>query len=420
MFSLLLSYLLAELIASQFYSPVRPISVIEVARENPDYLFNPEAVQPDKVSIEFSEVLDHMEGLEPPGGESEGRILRITENGVEPFYELIPGASSDGDPECRGVNQGGCIHVLEMGSWPSRFGIRSNGPGSINPSRVNESEFFRIALVGDSVVYGAEVMCPETIPSNLERILNRNGKKYIVYNFGVEGYEAYDYAMQIRRLVPRVTPDLVIVGFVVNDALISRAQKKMILPFRDHDGALRIVQSQRVQPYLTVFDRILGVETNRNWLESDWKLFALTNDALARVIQPYFPASIGTLPRENTLLHSAIKEIKTLCDAMEAPLFAVCIPPLTWGMDRSQIPLDLLEFDDVSREWAGLYEELGIASLSPLDSSDFIENDPASFRLPKPPGEIDFIHYNGKGCSALAAEIADALAKQGLLQPDGK
>jgi len=79
----------------------------------------------------------------------------------------------------------------------------------------------RIAAVGDSYTFGLCVDDAETWPAILETKLNEgkgpSASHYEVLNFGVSGYSSRDEALQIRHKVLKWNPDLIIIGYVLND-----------------------------------------------------------------------------------------------------------------------------------------------------------------------------------------------------------
>jgi lysophospholipase L1-like esterase len=80
---------------------------------------------------------------------------------------------------------------------------------------------FRIVALGDSVTYGLGLPTEETFTSRLESRLNRGGgegaPRYEVLNLGVNGYGIPQELAMLRSKGVRYEPDLVLLGFVLND-----------------------------------------------------------------------------------------------------------------------------------------------------------------------------------------------------------
>ena len=72
---------------------------------------------------------------------------------------------------------------------------------------------FRVAVLGDSFMFGVGVQADETFSAVLEKLLNRSSegpKKYQVYNFGVNSFSPLLEYIYIKREVIEYKPDLVI------------------------------------------------------------------------------------------------------------------------------------------------------------------------------------------------------------------
>ncbi|WP_372367096.1 SGNH/GDSL hydrolase family protein [Candidatus Uabimicrobium sp. HlEnr_7] len=73
----------------------------------------------------------------------------------------------------------------------------------------------RIAVLGDSETFGLGVIDEDTYCEQLEKLL---AKKYCeVINFGVVGYNTEQEAALLKNKVLKYKPDIIIVGYVLND-----------------------------------------------------------------------------------------------------------------------------------------------------------------------------------------------------------
>jgi lysophospholipase L1-like esterase len=78
----------------------------------------------------------------------------------------------------------------------------------------------RIAALGDSYTFGFGVPGMRAYPRVLESLLNQRapaGRRFEVLNFGVGGYSTHDEAVMLRYRALAWNPDLVIVGYALND-----------------------------------------------------------------------------------------------------------------------------------------------------------------------------------------------------------
>lgn len=103
----------------------------------------------------------------------------------------------------------------------SLFGIRHrvNSLGLRGPERTVEKRggITRVAVLGDSVVWGYGVEEKDTFVARLEKILDRRGRSYEVWNLGLQATNLYNHRARFARLAPRIRPDVTIVLVLYND-----------------------------------------------------------------------------------------------------------------------------------------------------------------------------------------------------------
>ncbi|HYE85766.1 MAG TPA: GDSL-type esterase/lipase family protein, partial [Vicinamibacterales bacterium] len=78
---------------------------------------------------------------------------------------------------------------------------------------------FRIVVLGDSVTFGHGALYEATYPYLLEQRLRawRRDVQWQVWNLGVPGFSTRDELTYLQQIGDRYAPDLVIVGFFIND-----------------------------------------------------------------------------------------------------------------------------------------------------------------------------------------------------------
>ena len=81
----------------------------------------------------------------------------------------------------------------------------------------------RIAVIGDSFVFGTGVDDEHTLPRTIERWFEENPvkRRVEVLNFGVPGYEAEQQPTHLERDVLRFDPDIVLYTLYINDAVAT-------------------------------------------------------------------------------------------------------------------------------------------------------------------------------------------------------
>lgn len=116
-------------------------------------------------------------------------------------YELRPGAEGDAKDS----------HIVV-----NHLGMRCHEPASPKPASL-----LRIAAIGDSVAFAFGIEEEQGYCSVLEELLNAPGAgrkhAYEVLNFAVTGYSSRDEAIVLEKKALPLAPDLVIVGYYLND-----------------------------------------------------------------------------------------------------------------------------------------------------------------------------------------------------------
>lgn len=149
-----------------------------------------------------------------------------------PITYLAPLSDAQDDMWRTGIHQASTVPGLDYELRPNLdiewhgMHVRTNSQGMRNPERTKNKPtgIIRIAAVGDSYTFGLGVKESETWPASLERLLNEGDGRHEVLNFGVCGYNSKDEALVIRHKVMAWGPDLIVVGYVMNDPEIEPVQ----------------------------------------------------------------------------------------------------------------------------------------------------------------------------------------------------
>lgn len=110
----------------------------------------------------------------------------------------------------------------------------------------------RIAALGDSVTAGLGVaQVRDTYPKILERLLDGTGARVEVFNLGVGGYDTEQEVEALRVNIDRLRPDVVSLGFSMND-------------FARVDGGIedRLLNREGMRPH-TVLDHVIAITHSR-------------------------------------------------------------------------------------------------------------------------------------------------------------
>lgn len=104
--------------------------------------------------------------------------------------------------------------------WGIEIRINSYGERDKEYAKDKEPGVYRIVFVGDSIEYGAGVAIEDTYHKQLERLLNQESlgsQRFEVLSFSNGGTEPSGYLEILQNSVNGFDPDLVIIGFTLND-----------------------------------------------------------------------------------------------------------------------------------------------------------------------------------------------------------
>jgi arylsulfatase A len=98
------------------------------------------------------------------------------------------------------------------------YAVNSKGVrGPELPYERRDASAKRILYLGDSVTAGFGLPVEQSYPYMVEAIAERRGLSIETVNAGVDGYSPWQYALSLQREGIRYQPDLVVIGFVLND-----------------------------------------------------------------------------------------------------------------------------------------------------------------------------------------------------------
>ena len=233
------------------------------------------------------------------------------------------------------------------GLRPNQRTVHVGVPVEINAVGFRENDYpverrpgvKRIVVLGDSYTFGVGVDFEETFHKRLERSL----KNTEVLNFGVPGYNTTNELATLREVAARYKPDLVIVGYVLNDAEVTppegavtekkteaRLLDRIHLGLKDTSMLYRFV-APRVGEVAKLFGARYAVgQTGRiirsfeddapGWRESRESLLAIAEEARrlgAPTLVVIFPMMVDF---RNYPLAPAHARIREFCEAHKIPV----------------------------------------------------------------------------------------------------
>jgi lysophospholipase L1-like esterase len=180
------------------------------------------------------------EYLRPPGP-TDGTLWK----NIVHRRSSVPGLDYELKPLVHRNVRGMDISTNSLG-MRDREPLADRGPGDV-----------RVVAVGDSLTFGMRVAADETWPEVLEAKLAaappssilQGTRRVEVLNLGVSGYGTLDEAIVVREKAMPLRPDLVIVGYYLNDPEIEPVQQ-LHQHFRvplwwEHSSLLRFLRCEK-------------------------------------------------------------------------------------------------------------------------------------------------------------------------------
>lgn len=114
-------------------------------------------------------------------------------------------------------NQQGVWRVRNEIAAPYRINAQGWNSGVGDYVRERHAGTSRIAIVGDSFVEALQVAHTASLGEDLQRILEKDGRRAEVYRFGISGAPLSQYVFMVEREVVSYRPDWIVVVVVHND-----------------------------------------------------------------------------------------------------------------------------------------------------------------------------------------------------------
>jgi lysophospholipase L1-like esterase len=190
--------------------------------------------------------------------------------------------------------------------------------------------------VGDAYTSAEGVDTEAAWPRLLESRLTalRGGRRVEVLNFAMTGYGPNQYAAVIERFAPRYRPDLILIGFFVNDyedVLLSDAEFRQLIGFgrRSPETRLAFLHLDHLQKYLhqkliaPVGAFLRGVPEPHGYFLGNFK--ALAKDAPC------------TRPEARARVRERLATIRAVAESVGAEVRIVLVPAPVQVCDGSRL-----------------------------------------------------------------------------------
>jgi len=293
--------------------------------------------------------------------------------------------------------------------WTFRPGtvFDAEGPVPINaggfrgrmPADPRPAGLLRVAVMGDSVAFGAAASWPEFLEEDLATALP--GRPVEVLNFGVPGYTVIQGLRQYEDHAGGLAPDVVIVAYGWNDHWLAHG---------DLPDAERSFPSRRMATLASLLTRLRVVQALHALLPSPAKTApSVAGDAVRRVSPEVFRRSLDTF-----IAQARATGARPVVVTLPSVLTPEAFPPYLLDMGFTSSPeaasADHRLYARLAAEAAG---EAGAAfvDLQPVLSSPEGAPDPDLF-------STDRIHPTPEGQRLIAAALAPVII--GLLDDESR
>ncbi len=321
-------------------------------------------------------------------------VARLAEPGPFSFFDSEPYDKFPGMGHVHKPNFAGRWD----GSW---YGTDSHGLRGSEFKPAKTAEEYRVLAVGDSCTFGKSVDEPDCWPRQLERMLTKAlppGRRAMVANAGVNGYSARQYLQAILDRSPLVEPQLIAVGYNLND--FPNLTKAVDESIHLGKGNLRAAI-----PFKT--RELLGRSALYRYLRATYYVMNRQSDFAKAEEMASAVKNQGKLNPERVALEiTRLESIASAAREMNAKLCVFLFPY------ESQVYLE--KYDTAAVDWLrGLCEERGIAFVSMIDEFR------ARAHSTNPPKALfvrgDRYHPNPEGYEIVAAKILEAVRAKGWL-----
>ncbi len=171
------------------------------------------------------------------------------------------------DPELGWTLRPGIAGLRSEEPWQAD--VRTNALGFRDVEHAGKAaDVARVAVLGDSFVFGSGVRQDETLTHQLAA---RLGPAFEVVNLGVPGYGTDQALLTLRRWGPRLAPDVVVAGFFWNDVMENASgeiygmrKPRFVLAGGDKSDALTLVPpgAPRGSSAFSRLDAVLGARSH--------------------------------------------------------------------------------------------------------------------------------------------------------------
>ncbi len=197
--------------------------------------------------------------------------------------------------------------------------ISSGGYRDDEHARAKPPGVRRVLSLGDSFAWGVGVEFEDTYPRRIERSLNRRGEAWEVINLALRGMNTVMEAAQLRDTGLAYDPDVVVVGYVLNDAEEAVAAAARQAGYAE-EMQKRKAEKRRRQ---VEGEPLLERSTLYRWVRQRLLATGANRRSIADYLRMYADEAPGWMATQK-----ALRDMGELCRARGIPLVVLIFPKL--------------------------------------------------------------------------------------------
>ena len=303
--------------------------------------------------------------------------------------------------------------LAENSSDRDRF-INADGLRDKEYSLDKPENFFRVAVIGDSITFGHGVSQDQTYAKYLERLLNKYNRAnttYEIINFGVTGYNSSQIVEQVKTKVLKYQPDLILYGYCLNDPQEYSLEMVNLLKMKDISQETMSALSSRSRLFMLV-KYMLGRDGGmrkaiEKSLSKNFQRVDATEDPQWDALDSgNFVEYFQSLYQQNKYWGRTLKDmdrLQTITTKAEIPVVLVIFPLLR--------DLESYQLGNIHSQVAAMGQKRGMYTFDLLNAYSAYEKK-GKWKL-----GVDSLHPTAYGHQYTAVAIINYLQKKSLL-PD--
>jgi lysophospholipase L1-like esterase len=303
----------------------------------------------------------------------------------------------------------GAVYRFRHPEYRVEYAINEDGFRSAQPGASSSAPSRRkVLLLGDSFTFGQGVPYDSTWGAIAERGLRTRGVQARLVNAAMQGMDTRSELLLLRELAPRERPDVVVVGFMINDLYTN-------VPL-EPSGRTRSDASDWSRVRDHIFVRANNTRTF-HLLELARRIVTSSDAAYTRLYLAaqdrgeFLRLPLSSRPRRQlAVTEELLAQLAAETRAMGVPLVVVSIPQqfqVLFRASRAEKPADI-DVDYYDRHLAELGERLGYTWVPTL----------GALAATADPGRMFYRlegHLTGEGHAVVGEVLADVLGR--LLPP---